>query len=84
MPVLWLVLGLGAAAAAYVGWARASTPRFRYGEILQVPNRPWASRDDAVTYAQELGLASDEHRIIGLHAGTRSETFAIEITRGRA
>lgn len=81
MPVILLLLGAG---LAYIGYARATAPRFKHGEILRVPGKPWASREDAIAYARELDLAPDEHRVVGAHAGTRSETWVIEITRGRA
>ena len=75
----WAVLAV-AARLAY--WLWGSLPRYRFGEIITVPGKEYASAEQAEAHARGLGLAKDEYEVVTLHGGSRSQRAVIRITRG--
>mgnify|MGYP001602140659 CR=1 FL=1 len=75
----WVVIAI-AARLAY--WLWGNLPKYRYGEIITVPGNKYAGAEQAEAHARALGLARDEHKVVTLHGGSRSQRAVIRITRG--
>ena len=84
----WLISG----AVALIAYWNFTAPRFKFGEIIRVPQPPGhlengryrATPEQARAYARRLALADDEYEVIDGGYNMGAPTALIRITRGRA